>query len=90
MVETNARKLRYLMLDGSEHFCEGRISEAAQDLSRFGFYHIQRSYVINLKYIEGVNSREVTLCNGMKVVIGRTHGREVKKVFFQWRRWFGD
>ncbi len=90
LVETNTRKLRYLMLDGSEHFCEGRISEAAQDLSQFGFYHIQRSYIINLKYIEGVNSREVTLCNGMKVVIGRTHGREFKKVFFQWRMWFGD
>ena len=29
LVETSGRKLRYLMLDGREHFCEGRISEAA-------------------------------------------------------------
>ena len=28
LVETYGRKLRYLMLDGKEHFCEGQISEA--------------------------------------------------------------
>lgn len=90
LVETNGRKLRYLMLDGSEYFCEGRISEAAQSLSPFGFFLIQRSYIVNLKYISEVNSREVTLCNGIKVVIGRVHGKEFKKEFFQWRMWFDN
>ena len=85
LVETNGRKLRYLMLDGSEHFCEGRISESAQSLSQFGFFHIQRSYIVNLKYIEKVNSHEVTLCNGIKVVIGRVRSKEFKKEFFKWR-----
>ena len=88
LIETNGRKLRYLMLDGREYFCEGLISETAQSLSRFGFYHIQRSYVVNLKYIEAVNSREVTLCNGIRIVIGRAHGKEFKKAFFQWRMQF--
>ena len=37
---------------------------AAERLSPFGFCHIQRSCIVNLKYITGVNSREVTLCNG--------------------------
>ena len=90
LVETNGRKLRYLMLDGSEHFCEGRISETAQSLSQFGFFHIQRSYIVNLKYIEKVNSHEVTLCNGLNVVIGRVHSKEFKKEFFKWRMWFDN
>ena len=90
LVETNGRKLRYLMLDGSEYFCEGKISETAQSLSQFGFFHIQRSYIVNLKYIEKVNSHEVTLCNGLKVVIGRVHSKEFKKAFFQWRMWFDN
>ena len=90
LVETYGRKLRYLMLDGTEHFCEGRISEAAQSLSQFGFFQIQRSYIVNLKYIEKVNSREVTLCNGLKAAIGRVHSKEFKKVFFQWRMWFDN
>lgn len=90
LVETNGRKLRYLMLDGSEHFCQGRISETAQSLSRFGFFQIQRSYIVNLKYIEKVNSHEITLCNGLKVVIGRAHSKEFKKAFFKWRMCFGN
>ena len=90
LVETNGRKLRYLMLDGSEHLCEGQISEAARSLSRFGFFQIHRSYIVNLKYIEKVNSHEVTLSNGLKVVIGRIHSKEFKKEFFKWRMWFND
>ena len=43
LVETNGRKLRYLMLDGSEHLCEGRISETAQSL-----YHILVSDKLSL------------------------------------------
>lgn len=90
LIETYGRKLRYLMSDGSEHLCEGRISETAQNLSRFGFSRIQRSYIVNLKYIEKVNSREITLCNVLKVVIGRTHSKEFKKEFFKWRMWFDN
>ena len=90
LVETNGRKLRYLMLDGSEHLCEGQISETARRLSQFGFFQIHRSYIVNLKYIEKVNGHEVTLCNGLKVVIGRIHSKEFKKEFFKWRMWFDD
>ena len=90
LVETYGRKLRYLMLDGSEHFCEGKISETAQSLSQFGFFQIQRSYIVNLKYIEKMNSRGITLCNGLELVIGRTHSKEFKKEFFKWRMRFGN
>lgn len=90
LVETYGRKLRYLMLDGREHLCEERISETAKKLSPFGFFHIQRSYIVNLKYIEAVNSREITLCNGLKVVIGRVHSKEFKKEFFKWRMYFDN
>lgn len=90
LVETNGRKLRYLMLDGSEHLCEGQISETARSLSQFGFFQIHRSYIVNLKYIEKVNGHEVTLCNGLKVVIGRIHSKEFKKEFFKWRMRFDD
>lgn len=88
LIETNGRKLRYLLWDGREYLCEGLISEAARSLSQYGFCHIQRSYIVNLKYIEEVNSREVTLCHGIKVVIGRARSKEFKKEFFQWRMRF--
>ena len=90
LVETYGRKLRYLMLDGKEYFCEGRISEAARSLSAFGFSRIHRSYIVNLKYIEKAQSHEVTLCNGLKVVVGRACRDEFKKKFFKWRMWFDN
>ncbi len=90
LVETYGRKLRYLMLDGSEHLCEGQISETARSLSQFGFFQIHRSYIVNLKHIEGVNSREITLCNGLKIIIGRARSKEFKKEFFKWRMWFDN
>ena len=90
LVETSGRKLRYLMLDGSAYLCEGRISETAQNLSPFGFFYVQRSYIVNLKYIESVNSREIMLRNGLKIAIGRAHDREFKKEFFKWRMLFDD
>ncbi|MDE6015015.1 MAG: LytTR family transcriptional regulator DNA-binding domain-containing protein [Acetatifactor sp.] len=46
VVETYGRNLRYLMLDGKEHFCEGLISETARSLSQFGFFQIHRSYKV--------------------------------------------
>ena len=90
LVETYGRKLRYLMLDGKEYLCEGRISEAARSLSAFGFFRIHRSYIVNLKYIEKAQSHEVTLCNGLKVIVGRACRDEFKKEFFKWRMWFGN
>ena len=90
LIETTGRKLRYLMLNGREYICEGRISETAQSLSPFGFFYVQRSYIVNLKYIETVNSHEITLCNGLKITIGRVRSKEFKKAFFKWRMLFGD
>ncbi len=90
LIETSGRKLRYLMLDGREYLCAGRISEMAEKLSPFGFFLIQRSYLVNLKYVEQADSREATLCNGTKAAIGRVHSKEFKKAFFNWRMRFDD
>lgn len=88
LVETYGRKLRYLMLDGKEHICEGALSETARSLSQFGFFQIHRSYLVNLKYIEKAQSHEITLRNGLKVIIGRAHSKEFKREFFKWRMRF--
>lgn len=90
LIETFGRKLRYLMLDGREYICDGRISEAAMSLSQFGFYQIQRSYIVNLKHIEKADSREIILRNGLAIRIGRTHSKDFKKEFFEWRMRFNS
>ena len=82
LVETSARKLRYLMVNGNEYFCEGNISEMSHNLEKFGFFQIQRSYIVNMKYIKKIDSRKITLCNGLEIAIGRTHiAMSLKKRF---------
>lgn len=88
LVETSGRKLRYLMVDGNDFLSEGSISEMSQSLEQFGFFQIQRSYIVNMKYIEKVDSRKITLYNGLEITIGRTHSNEFKKAFFKWRMSF--
>lgn len=90
LVETSARKLRYLMVDGNEYFCEGNISEMSHNLEKFGFFQIQRSYIVNMKYIKKIDSRKITLCNRLEIAIGRTHSNEFKKAFFKWRMLFDN
>ncbi len=90
LVETSARKLRYLMVNGNEYFCEGNISEMSHNLEKFGFFQIQRSYIVNMKYIKKIDSRKITLCNGLEIAIGRTHSNEFKKAFFKWRMLFDN
>lgn len=90
LIETSGRKLRYLMVDGKEYFCEGNISEMSQSLEQFGFFQVQRSYVVNMKFIEKVDSRKVTLRNGLEIAIGRTRSNEFKKAFFKWRMLFDN
>ena len=90
LIETSGRKLRYLMVDGKEYFCEGNISEVSKSLEQFGFFQVQRSYVVNMKFIEKVDSRKVTLRNGLEIAIGRTRSNEFKKAFFKWRMLFDN
>lgn len=78
------------MVDGNEYFCEGSISETSQSLEKYGFFQIQRSYIVNMKYIEKADSRKIILCNGLEVAIGRAHSNEFKKAFFKWRMLFDN
>lgn len=84
-IETCARKLKFFMMDGREYICNGLISEYANALVSYGFYQVQRSYIINMKYVKNQNSRGITLLNGMFITIGRKQREEFKKVFFDWR-----
>lgn len=78
------------MVNGNEYFCEGNISEMSHNLEKFGFFQIQRSYIVNMKYIKKIDSRKITLCNGLEIAIGRTHSNEFKKAFFKWRMLFDN
>lgn len=48
-----------------------QIGELENKLRDKGFFRCHKSYLINLKYVDGYNRQEVILENGEKIVIAK-------------------
>lgn len=64
------RKINLHIADGNIIEYYGKISELEQRLGR-EFFKSHRSYLVNLKYITGYNSNEITLSSGEKLPLSR-------------------
>lgn len=64
------RKINLHFVDGNIVEYYGKISELEQRLGR-EFFKSHRSYLVNLKYITGYNSNEITLSSGEKLPLSR-------------------
>lgn len=64
------RKINLHLSDGNIIEYYGKISELEQRLGE-DFFKSHRSYLVNLKYITGYNSNEITLGSGEKLPISR-------------------
>ena len=64
------RKINLHIADGNTVEYYGKISELEQRLGR-DFFKSHRSYLVNLKYIVGYNSNEITLDSGEKLPLSR-------------------
>ena len=54
----------------------GQIGELENRLRDKGFFRCHKSYLVNLKYVEGYNRQEVILENGEKIVIAKRRYEE--------------
>ena len=55
--------------------------ELEDKLQGYGFFRCHKSYLINLKYVDGYNRQEVILENGEKIVIAkRRYDRFVREM----------
>jgi len=50
-------------------------------LAGYDFISIHRSYLINLRYVKGLNKQEVTLSDGTILPISRLRFQDVKRAF---------
>lgn len=74
------------------HTNDGRtyeISESMESIEgrliNYGFYRIQRSYIINMSYIDFYNSRMIMMKSGKEMAIGRKKYKDFKQSYFSWR-----
>ena len=57
------------------------ISDFVDELAQYDFVSIHRSYLINLRYVKGLNKQEVTMEDGTTLPISRLRYKDVKQAF---------
>lgn len=58
-----------------------KLSEIEQDLQEFGFLRIHQSFLVNMRYIQKINSYVLTLKNGKELSVPKSRYQEVKRKY---------
>ncbi len=73
---------RCLIRTSNELFRSSKtLAKVLEALPGHCFYRIHKSYAVNLYFIQAVSGRHITLINGEKAVISRTHVSEFRNVY---------
>lgn len=68
--------------DGQEKYSSSkRLADLYEQLKDFGFVYAHNSYIVNLKHVAIVDSKELEFVNGEKLSISRARSKEFKKAF---------
>ncbi len=65
--------------------CVGKITDFETSLSEKGFIRIQRSYLVNMMYIDNLCSYTATLSNGETLSISRKLYRDINSTYIKWK-----
>lgn len=85
-IEKRDRKVLFHMSDGNIYYGEGILKDLAQKYEKVGLIQVQRSFIVNMKYIRSADSREVIIIDGTEITMGREKYQNFKKSYFEWRR----
>ena len=62
------------------------LSDYVEELAKYDFVSIHRSYLVNMKYVKGLNKQEIILQDGTALPISRLKYAEVKQSFHDYIR----
>lgn len=81
------RVLMHLHLKPSQSSieCVGKLSEYEQKLHNMGFLRIQRSYLVNMRYINRINNYLTYLCNGDQLKVSERNYPQICKKYLIWK-----
>lgn len=68
-------------LNGNNFSTRKPLHEFEKELSELGFCMIQRSYIINLKYVQKIKKHEILLSSGQTFPISRRHYQHVLEIY---------
>lgn len=75
----------YIYTQTTQYRCRGSMSEIERELTGYGFVRIHRSYLVGLKYVEKILSKEITV-DGKALPVGRGYKEEVKAAYMKYIR----
>jgi DNA-binding LytR/AlgR family response regulator len=71
-------------IDNREYLARKRIHEWIDELEAFAFCNIHRSYIVNLKYVEKLEGKNIIL-QGKKIAISRRKFQKVKEEYIKYK-----
>ena len=75
----------YIHTTAAQYRCRGSMAEIEQELAGYGFVRIHRSYLVGLRYVEKILSKEVTV-GGQILPVGRGYKDKVKTAYMKYVR----
>lgn len=73
-IESEGHNLHYVTKKGT-YKCRAKIQSAEEDLAQYGFFRSNKSYLVNMQYVEGV-SDGCCIVNGDKLLISRARKKD--------------
>ena len=83
-IETNRHKNVFYTIDGAYNIYR-KMDELEEDLQGMGFVRTHRSFLVNMRYIEKINSYIVTLTNGKELSFPKSRYPDVKRNYALFR-----
>lgn len=76
--------------DRKEYRFYGNMTDLAEKLNNLGFLRVQKSFLVNMEYIEQLQYEKVRLFGGIVLPSSAKNHKELKQYYLKWRgknRW---
>lgn len=83
-VECEGHHLTYMTVQGVSLEVYGTLKAVEDELTRYDFLRVHKSYLVNQRYIESIGKREVLLVGGRRVDMGKDRKKDVQTAMFQY------
>ena len=83
-VESNGHLLTIRKADGKIIKQYGSLKLMEEELSKYNFLRIHKSYLVNQRYIEDLGKQEIYLTNGTVLEIGRDRRKSLREAIYRY------
>lgn len=83
---TDRRAVLLYMRNKSEVIeCSGKLADYEERLSKKGFLRLQKSYLVNMRYIEKISNYKAKIKNGMGIKCSVKNYPQISQTYAMWR-----